>query len=114
MAVRKIKWLLQLHLLLHTSVVSQEYITVNSERSGPIDDDKTTAKCPTGYFLTNCIIVSGSSIDDGVRVPGDLSHSCIAQNGWGDGVIVSHVIYSALSSHFQRLVFYSTRRHCLE
>ena len=89
MAVRKITWLLHLHLLLHTSVVSQEYITVTSKRSGTGDDDQAIANCPTGYYLTRCRIVSGLK-PDGREVPDDSSHSCIAQNGdGGNGVIVS-------------------------
>ena len=89
MRVREVMWSLLLHLLLHTSVVSQEYTTVTSTRSGTRDDDKAIANCPTGYYLTRCKLTSGSK-PDGRKVPDDFSHSCIAQNGGGgNGVIVS-------------------------
>ena len=84
-----ISWSLLLHFLLLKKVASDEYKTVTSVRSGKGDDDKAIAKCPSGYYLIKCRIVSGSK-RDGVTIPEDLSHSCIAQNAaTGNGVVVS-------------------------
>ena len=92
MGLRQITWSLLLHLLLQKIVVSQEYTTVTSKRSGTRDDDQAIANCPTGYYLTKCTLTSGSH-PDGRKVPDDFSHSCIAQNGMGgNGVIVSDKI----------------------
>ena len=89
MSLRQITWSLLLHLLLQKIVVSQEYTTVTSKRSGTGDDKQAIANCPTGYYLTKCKLTSGSK-PDGKKVPDDFSHSCIAQNGGGgNGVIVS-------------------------
>ena len=95
MAVRVILRTLLIFLLLAIAA-SDDYTTVTSSRSSTDDDDTATAKCPNGYHLTKCRIVSGS-LTDGTKVPEDLSHSCVAQNGktnvgYGDGVIVSYIL----------------------
>ena len=66
---------------------------MTNNKTSTRDDENTTARCPTGYYLTSCTLLSESNSYrvDGVRVPEDLSHSCVAQNGdRGKGVRVSY------------------------
>ena len=63
---------------------------IRSKRSGPNDDDKTTAFCRKGYFMARCECEPEGSCDGSWILSDKHGEWCVAHNSnEGKGVVVS-------------------------